>query len=583
LLENSSNDSFLRQGFAEGTSEEVLLMNPSRQESGVRSQESESSADALQANRDREGAGVAFHNEPPRDFAKEENREHMQEALASVRSQLGHSYPLVIGGGQIAGAGEIDSVNPSRSSEAIGRVAAASREQAQVAIEVAKNAFDSWRDTPVEERAALLRRTAQQFRDRRFELAAWIILETGKPWREADADVAEAIDFCEYYAAEAIKLFAPQRRDVAGEDNAYFYEPRGVAVVIAPWNFPLAILTGMTAAALATGNTAIMKPAEQSSVVGAKLMECFQAAGIPAGVVNYLPGRGEEIGPTLVNHKDVAVIAFTGSLKVGLMINEQAAHTPGGANLVKKVIAEMGGKNAIIVDTDADLDEAVKGVADSAFGYAGQKCSACSRAIVLEGIYDQFLARLIEATKSLTVAPAEEPGASLGPVIDADAHDRIRSMIEKGKTEARLAFEYDLGSLADEGYFIGPTIFADVPEDASIAQEEIFGPVLAVIRAKDLDDAIRIANGTKYALTGGCYSRTPSHIDAIKRRFRVGNLYINRKCTGALVDRQPFGGFKLSGVGSKAGGPDYLLQFVLPRTITENQMRRGFAPEATPS
>jgi RHH-type proline utilization regulon transcriptional repressor/proline dehydrogenase/delta 1-pyrroline-5-carboxylate dehydrogenase len=300
---------------------------------------------------------------------------------------------------------------------------------------------------------------------------------------------------------------------------------------------------------------------------------------VPNGVVNYLPGIGEEIGPTLVGHPDVALIAFTGSLKVALAINEQAAKTSGGASMVKKVIAEMGGKNAVIVDDDADLDEAVKGVVDSAFGYGGQKCSAGSRAIVLDGIYDHFLHRLIEATKSLTVAPADEPGASLGPVIDAESRDRIRRFIDIGKKEARLAHSTDVGELANLGYFVGPTIFADVPETATIAQEEIFGPVLSVIRAKDLDDAIRIANGTKYALTGGVFSRSPSHIDAVKRRFRVGNLYVNRKCTGALVDRQPFGGFKLSGIGSKAGGPDYLLQFVLPRTITENQMRRGFAPE----
>jgi RHH-type proline utilization regulon transcriptional repressor/proline dehydrogenase/delta 1-pyrroline-5-carboxylate dehydrogenase len=276
----------------------------------------------------------------------------------------------------------------------------------------------------------------------------------------------------------------------------------------------------------------------------------------------------------------VALIAFTGSLKVGLWINEQAAKTPGGQNFVKKVIAEMGGKNAIIVDADADLDEAVKGVVDSAFGYGGQKCSAGSRAIVLEGIHDQFLNRLVEATKSLTVAPADDPGCSVGPVIDQDARDRILKTIEDGKRQARLAHQTDVGALAEHGFFVGPTIFADVPEHAGIAQEEIFGPVLSVIRAKDLDDALRIANGTKYALTGGCYSRSPTNLETVKRRFRVGNLYINRKCTGALVHRQPFGGFKLSGIGSKAGGPDYLLQFLLPRTITENQMRRGFAPEA---
>jgi RHH-type proline utilization regulon transcriptional repressor/proline dehydrogenase/delta 1-pyrroline-5-carboxylate dehydrogenase len=581
LLENSSNDSFLRASFADGLSEDVLLRNPAElsvEKTTMISTNGQTAA--LSQNVQRSSDTWQFRNEPPTDFSKEANREAMQAALAAVRGQLGRTYPAVVNNRPLPVGQTLDSVNPSRSTEIVGRAAAASVDQAKAAVAAALAAFDGWRDTPIEERAGLLRRTAVQFRQRRFELSAWIVLETGKPWREADGDVAEAIDFCDYYAAEAVRMFASHRRDVPGEDNAYFYEPRGVAVVIAPWNFPLAILTGMTAAAVVTGNPAIMKPAEQSSVIAAKLMECFLAAGVPPGVVNYLPGSGEEIGPTLTNHPDVAVIAFTGSLKVGLMINEQASKTPGGQNLVKRVIAEMGGKNAIIVDTDADLDEAVKGVVDSAFGYAGQKCSAGSRAIVLDGIYDQFLARLVAATGSLTVAPAENPGASLGPVIDGESRDRIRRFIETGKTEARLAHKTDLGSLADEGFFVGPTIFADVPENATIAQEEIFGPVLSVIRAKDLDDAIRIANGTKYALTGGCYSRSPKHLERVKRRFRVGNLYINRKCTGALVDRQPFGGFKLSGIGSKAGGPDYLLQFVLPRTITENQMRRGFAPEA---
>jgi RHH-type proline utilization regulon transcriptional repressor/proline dehydrogenase/delta 1-pyrroline-5-carboxylate dehydrogenase len=577
LLENSSNDSFLRQGFAEGLSEEVLLMNPAEHGNRLAPPPLAASRSPTPAPPQ---AATQFHNEPLTDFAKEPSRAAMRDALAAVRSQLGKTYPAVVNGKPLPVIKTLDSVNPSHKAELIGKCAAATIEQANVAVAAAEHAFDGWRDTPVEERAALLRRVAQQFRNRRFELSTWIVLETGKPWREADADVAEAIDFCEYYAAEARKLMGEsQSRDVPGEDNRYFYEPRGVAVVIAPWNFPLAILTGMTTAALVTGNTAIMKPAEQSSVVGAKLMECFIAAGAPPGVVNYLPGIGEEIGPTLTGHPDVAIIAFTGSLKVALAINEQAAKTPGGASAVKRVIAEMGGKNAIIIDTDADLDEAVKGVADSAFGYAGQKCSAGSRAIVLEGIYDQFLHRLVEATKSLTVAPAENPGASLGPVIDAESQARILKTIEAGQREARLVHQTDLGGLAEAGFFVGPTIFADVPENAGIAQEEIFGPVLSVIRAKDLDDAIRIANGTKYALTGGCYSRSPSHIEAVKRRFRMGNLYVNRKCTGALVDRQPFGGFKLSGIGSKAGGPDYLLQFVLPRTITENQMRRGFAPE----
>jgi RHH-type proline utilization regulon transcriptional repressor/proline dehydrogenase/delta 1-pyrroline-5-carboxylate dehydrogenase len=591
LLENSSNDSFLRASFAEGLSEELLLRNPS--ESPVTPRPLSSENDVMPSTN---GHPVAkphaaavmphekpidhrFHNEPLSDFSQESNRAAMKAALEQVRGQLGRTYPVVIDNLPQPAVKLLDSLNPSRQTEVLGKWAAASVEQAQAAVASSLRAFDRWRDTPVAERAALLNRLAEQFRRRRFELSAWICLETGKPWRESDADVGEAIDFCDYYAQEMVKLASTKHRDVPGEDNLYFYEPRGVAVVIAPWNFPLAILTGMTVAALVTGNTVIIKPAEQAAIVGAKLMECLQAAGVPPGVANFLPGIGEEIGPTLVGHPDVALIAFTGSLKVALMINEQASKTPAGQNFVKKVIAEMGGKNAIIVDADADLDEAVRGVVDSAFGYAGQKCSAGSRAIVVDGIYEPFINRLREATRSLTVAAADDPGCSVGPVIDAEARDRIRNTIDSGKREAKLEYCHDIGTLADQGYFVGPTIFVDVPERSNLAQEEIFGPVLSVLRAKDLDDAIRIANGVKYALTGGCYSRSPSHLEKVKRLFRVGNLYINRKCTGALVDRQPFGGFKLSGIGSKAGGPDYLLQFLLPRTITENQMRRGFAPE----
>ncbi len=590
LLENTSNDSFLRQGFAEGMSEEQLLRSPAV--SGQRSAVSQTkptenimthTINGVAAHADdRQPAtdnSAKFQNEPLSDFSRAQNRDAMAAALATVRTQLGQTFPVVIDNSPVATVEFLDSMNPSKKSELIGRTGKAIAKQAEDAIASAAKAFEIWRDTPVKERADFLRRAASVMRFRRFELSAWIVLETGKPWRESDADVAEAIDFCDYYAVEAERMWHTQDVDVPGEENAYFYEPRGVAAVIAPWNFPLAILCGMAAAAVVTGNTVILKPAEQSGVIGAKLMECFQQAGLPAGVVNFLPGEGEEVGPVLVNHPEVALIAFTGSLKVALMINEQASRTAGGQQFVKKVIAEMGGKNAVIVDADADLDEAVKGVVDSAFGYGGQKCSAGSRAIVLEGIYDKFLERVIEATKSLTVSPAESPGCSLGPVIDAESRDRIRKFIDSGKQQAKLAFQYDLGTLADDGFFVGPTIFADVPETATIAQEEIFGPVLSVIKAKDLDDALRIANGTKYALTGGVFSRSPEHIQRVKRKFRVGNLYVNRKCTGALVHRQPFGGFKLSGIGSKAGGPDYLLQFVVPRTITENTLRRGFAPE----
>jgi RHH-type proline utilization regulon transcriptional repressor/proline dehydrogenase/delta 1-pyrroline-5-carboxylate dehydrogenase len=416
-------------------------------------------------------------------------------------------------------------------------------------------------------------------RRRRFELAAWEVFECGKPWREADADVAEAIDFSEFYAAEAIALHQPQGVDVPGEENRFEYLPRGVVGVIAPWNFPLAILTGMTTAALATGNTVVMKPAEQSPIVAAKLQEIFQEAGFPPGVVNYLPGDGETAGAALVEHPGVALIAFTGSRAVGLAINRRAAEvSAAGIPYVKRVIAEMGGKNAIIVDDDADLDEAVLGVVRSAFGYQGQKCSACSRCIVLEKIHDAFLSRLVEAVKSLQIGPAEAPATTVGPVIDEAALERIRGYIELGRREAREVLSIDVGPLAQRGYFVGPHIFADVPQDSRLAQEEIFGPVLAVLRAADLDEALRIANNTQYALTGGVYSRSPGNLQRVRREFLVGNLYINRPITGALVGRQPFGGFKLSGIGSKAGGRDYLLQFALPRTITENTMRRGFAP-----
>jgi RHH-type proline utilization regulon transcriptional repressor/proline dehydrogenase/delta 1-pyrroline-5-carboxylate dehydrogenase len=406
------------------------------------------------------------------------------------------------------------------------------------------------------------------------------VYECAKQWREADADLAEGIDFCEFYAHEIVRLSSPRLRNVPGEDNSYFYEPRGVCVVIAPWNFPLAILCGMAAAALAAGCTVVMKPAEQSSVVAAKLMEVFLEAGFPPGVVNYLPGIGEEVGPRLVGHKDTAVIAFTGSLAVGLLINRQATEMAPGQNHVKRVIAEMGGKNAVLIDDDADLDEAVDGVVDSAFGYQGQKCSACSRVLVPESMYDAFTKRLVEATRSRPIAPAEDPGSFVGPVIDADAHKRLLAAIERAKKEARLLYAGDVGKLATEGHFVAPHIFAVDDPKSFLANDEFFGPILTVLKYRSFDDALAIANGVNYALTGGIYSRSPAHIARARREFRVGNLYINRKITGALVDRQPFGGFRLSGIGSKAGGPDYLLQFLLPRTITENTLRRGFAPEA---
>jgi RHH-type proline utilization regulon transcriptional repressor/proline dehydrogenase/delta 1-pyrroline-5-carboxylate dehydrogenase len=570
LLENTANTSFLRASFAEHVPEEKLLMNPLDHADGmVHSAKSQ--------------ASDAFRNEPVSDFSQEEPREAMRQALAEVRKQLGQPYFPVMDGQLVRTRDTFDSLNPSHQREVVGRCGKASPEQARQAIEAAQRAFAAWRDTDPNTRADCLVRTAAVLRRRRFELAAWEVYECAKGWREADADVAEAIDFCEYYAREMRRLARPPAVNLPGEENAYTYEPRGVCVVIAPWNFPLAILCGMTTAALVSGNPVVMKPAEQSSVIGAKLMEAFVEAGLPPGVINYLPGIGEEIGPALADHPDVALIAFTGSRGVGLVLKKQAAIVQPGQSHIKRLIAELGGKNAIIVDDDADLDEAVAGVVASAFGYSGQKCSACSRAIVVESLHDPFLERLVEATKSLKVGPAEDPGTKVGPVIDADAQQRILGYVEKGKQEARIAYAGDVGFLAAEGCYVAPHVFGDVAPDSVIAQEEIFGPVLAVVKARDLDDALRIANGTAYALTGGLYSRSPEHIERARREFRVGNLYINRKITGALVHRQPFGGFKMSGVGSKAGGPDYLLQFMWPRTITENTMRRGFAPTTEPA
>jgi RHH-type proline utilization regulon transcriptional repressor/proline dehydrogenase/delta 1-pyrroline-5-carboxylate dehydrogenase len=521
-----------------------------------------------------------FRNEPPLDFARAENREALRQAIERVRLQLGRSYPLLIGGQEIHLANRrLDSIDPSHSSRIVGQVALADIQHAESAVAAARKAFPAWSGLPAKKRAAVLIEAARLMRERRFDLAAWEVFECGKPWAEADGDIAEAIDFCEFYAREMCRLAEPRHRDASGETN--FTEPiaRGVAVVIPPWNFPLAIPTGMTVAALVAGNTVVLKPAEQSSVIAWQLARILGEAGLPPGVLNYLPGLGEEAGQALVNHTEVDVIAFTGSRDVGLLINRQAGVVPPGQNHIKRVIAEMGGKNAILIDDDADLDEAVVGVIQSAFGYAGQKCSACSRAIVLAEIHDAFLARLIEAARSVKIGPAEDPETLVGPVIDAQARSRILEYQRLAAAEGRVVFQADPGSIASRGFFVGPTIVAEISACARVAQEEIFGPVLAVLKAADLDDALRIAGETPYALTGGFYSRSPANIERVKREFRVGNLYINRGITGAQVDRQPFGGFKLSGIGTKAGGPDYLHEFLLTRCITENTMRRGFAPD----
>ncbi|HTM54804.1 MAG TPA: L-glutamate gamma-semialdehyde dehydrogenase [Pirellulales bacterium] len=576
LLENTSNESFLRASFAEHIPVERLMMNPREHRHEARPPLAQHDGNTP---RPMTESNPAFRNEPLTDFSREDNRRAMQDAIAEVTRQFGRSYPLVIDGQEIETASWQDSRCPAHKSRSVGRVSIATTEHADAAVRAAGVALEPWWRMGAKGRAEYLRQAAAVMRRRRFELAAWQIFECAKPWREADGDVAEAIDFCEFYALGAERMDAAHGVDVPGEENRFAYVPRGVTAVIAPWNFPLAILTGMTAAALASGNTVVMKPAEQSSVVGAKLMEIFREVGLPPGVLNYVPGPGEIVGAALVEHPDVATIAFTGSRAVGLAINARAAEVSASKRLrhVKHVIAEMGGKNAIIIDDDADLDEAVLGVVKSAFGYQGQKCSACSRVIVLDSVNSVFLERLVEATRSLKIGPAEDPATAVSAVIDEDSFRRIHKYIDLGRQTGTEVLAMEVDGLEREGYYIGPHIFADIAPDDRLAQEEIFGPVLVVLRAANLDEAIRIFNDSDYALTGGIFSRSPEHLRRARRELLVGNLYLNRGITGALVNRQPFGGFKMSGIGTKAGGSDYLLQFVVPRAITENTMRRGFA------
>jgi RHH-type proline utilization regulon transcriptional repressor/proline dehydrogenase/delta 1-pyrroline-5-carboxylate dehydrogenase len=575
LLENTAGESFLRRRFIEKVDVTELVGPPRTSDEYGRPQPRAHVVHPTDPQGPR-----AFRNHPQIDFSRIENRAAYKAALAAVRGRLPSHHPLRIGGRSIETTGSLTSVNPAKPDEVIGTTGYGGRAEAEAAVAAAQRALYEWRDTAPQARAAVLFRAAELMRRESLELAALVTLEAGKPRREAGADVDEAIDFLEYYGREMLRLGQPRRMGrVPGEHNLYFYQPRGVALVIAPWNFPLAIITGMTSAALVAGNTVIVKPAGPTPVIAAHLVRLLEAAGAPAGAVNYLPCPGGEVGDFLVRHPDIDLIAFTGSMDVGLRILNQAAQNPGRAG-IKKVIAEMGGKNAIIVDTDADLDVAVTEIVASAFHYAGQKCSAASRVIVLDRVYETFVARLAEATSSLAVGPAEDPASRVGPVITADAKASIDRYIEIAAQEGRRV----VGSGAPDGgwpgggYFVAPHVFADVKPDATIAQEEIFGPVLAVIRAADIDAAISIANNVKYALTGGLMSRSPATIARVRRDLRVGNLYINRGITGALVERQPFGGFKYSGVGSKAGGPDYLLQFLEPRVITENTMRRGFAP-----
>lgn len=511
-----------------------------------------------------------FRNEPFTDFTRPENRSAMQAALAKVRSELGREYPIVIGGERLTGRKTFASINPAKKSEVLATFNKATREDAAAAVERAAAAFESWKDAPVEERAGLLLKTAQLLRERKHYFSAILVLEVGKTWAEADGDTAEAIDFCEFYAREAFRYSGEQPiTPIEGEDNALIYIPLGVGAVIPPWNFPLAIMAGMTVAAAVTGNTVVLKPSSDSPLVAYKFFELLEEAGLQPGVVNFLTGSGGEVGDTIVEHPKVRFVAFTGSKEVGLHINEEAAKPRKGQIWIKRVIAEMGGKDSIIVDRDTNIDEAATAVVVSAFGFQGQKCSACSRAIVDEAVYDEFVDLVAKKTKQLRVGDPESADTQVGPVVNASAMKSIKGYIERGLVEGRLVAG---GAVKpDAGFFIEPTVIADVPPDAVISQEEIFGPVLAIIKSKDFDDSLRIANNTEFGLTGAVFTNDEKKIEKAEREFFVGNLYFNRKCTGAMVGAHPFGGFNMSGTDSKAGGRDYLLLFLQAKTISRRK------------
>ncbi len=509
-----------------------------------------------------------FKNEPYTDFTQPKAADASRAALERVRARLGTEYDLLIAGDRRRSSGKLESLNPAKPSEVVGIHQKGSEQDARDAVEAAYGYLPTWATVPVEQRAEYLLRLAEVIRERKFEFDAWLVVEAGKTWAEAEADVSEAIDFCEFYTRQALKLAKPDPLvQLSGERDEMVYLPLGVGIVIPPWNFPLAILLGMTTAALVTGNTVVIKPSSDTPTIAAKFAEAMLEAGIPPQAFSLLTGSGGTIGDVLVSHPKTRFVSFTGSRDVGLHINELAAKTPKGQLWIKRVVAEMGGKDAIVVDRESNLDQAVLGVMYSAFGYQGQKCSACSRAIVDEAVYDEFLEKLKAKTESLTIGSPDRIENYMGPVINARAKENILDYIETGKKEGRLITGGEAAT--GEGYFIKPTIIADIQPKARIFQEEIFGPVLAVTKAKDFEQALEFANDSEYGLTGGVFTTNPAKAEKAKRQFFVGNLYINRKCTGAMVGAHPFGGFNMSGTDSKAGGPDYLLQFVQAKSIAE--------------
>jgi 1-pyrroline-5-carboxylate dehydrogenase len=509
-----------------------------------------------------------FTNEPFIDFSNAENRKRMEEALKKVHSAFGQEYPMWIAGQKVITAVKKQSTNPSRPSEVIGVFQDASKEHAAQAVEAAHKYFDVWKKVPAETRAKCLFKAAQIVRERKFELNALVCYEVGKSWVEADADIAETIDFCEFYGREMLRLAEPLKlTPMRGERNYMVYIPLGVGAVIPPWNFPMAIMAGLVVASLVTGNTVVLKPAGDSPTIAAKFVDILHEAGVPKEAVQFLTGSGAVIGDVMVQHPKTRYIGFTGSKEVGLRIAELAGKTQPGQLWIKRTVLEMGGKDGIVVDEEADIDAAVEGTAQAAFGYQGQKCSACSRVIVSEKVYDTFLNKLVERTKKIKVGPSDDPNNYMGPVVSESAMKGILSYIEVGKKEGRLMTGG--GRAAGDGYFVEPTIIADVDPKARLAQEEVFGPVLAVIKAKNFDHAMEIANNTEFGLTGAVYSKNPEKIRRAEEEFYVGNLYLNRKCTGAMVGAHPFGGFNMSGTDSKTGGKDYLLLFLQGKAVAE--------------
>ncbi|MBM7608792.1 1-pyrroline-5-carboxylate dehydrogenase [Lysinibacillus composti] len=511
---------------------------------------------------------IKYKHEPLIDFSVKENKEAYEEALAKVEAELGADYPLIIGGDRITTEDKIISYNPAKKTEVIGSVSKASKELAEKAMQVADETFKTWKKVKPEVRADVLFKAAAIIRRRKHEFSALLTKEAGKPWNEADADTAEAIDFLEYYGRQMLELKDGRKVESRpNEFNRYDYIPLGIGVIISPWNFPFAIMAGTTVAAVVTGNTVLLKPASTTPVIAYKFIEVLEEAGLPAGVVNYVPGSGAEVGDYLVDHPKTRFISFTGSRDVGLRINQRASVLNDGQIWIKRVIAEMGGKDTIVVDKEADLELAAQSIVKSAFGFSGQKCSACSRAVIVEDVYDEVVERVTKLTKELTVGDPTDPSNFMATVIDANAFNKITEYIEIGKGEGRLV----AGGTADDsvGYFVQPTVFADVDPSARIMKEEIFGPVVAITKAATFEEAIDIANDTEYGLTGAVITNNRLNLEYAREEFHVGNLYFNRGCTGAIVGYQPFGGFNMSGTDSKAGGPDYLTLHMQAKTTSE--------------